>query len=77
MRVIVNNNNLPNRVSLTNTNRIGRVTFNKVAQINNMTLSNLTDVVTTGQQDGDVLVYNSNTNTYIVKTLPRIDCGFF
>lgn len=77
MRVIVNSNNLPNRVNLTNTNRVGRVTFNKVAQINNMTLGNLTDVVTTGQQDGDVLVYNSNTNTYIIKTLPRIDCGLF
>jgi hypothetical protein len=77
MRVIVNNNNLPNRVNLTNTNRIGRVTFNKVAQFNNMSLSNLTDVVTAGQQDGDVLVYNSNTNTYIVKTIPFIDCGFF
>lgn len=77
MRVIVSNNNRPNRVSLNNTNRVGRVTFNKVAQINNMTLGNLTDVVTTGQQDGDVLVYNSNTNTYVIRTLPRIDCGLF
>jgi hypothetical protein len=77
MRVIVNNNNLPNRVSLTNANRIGRVTFNKVAQTTSFSLGNLSDVVTAGQQDGDVLVYNSNTNTYIVRTLPRIDCGLF
>lgn len=77
MRVIVGNNNLANRVSLSNKNRVGRVTFGKIAQLNIATLTQLSDVATTNQQPGDVLVYNSVSNTYEIKTLPRVDGGLF
>lgn len=77
MRVIVGNGNRASRVTLANENRIGRVNFSRVAQLGSVALAQLTDVVTSGQQEGDVLVYNSVTNTYQIKTLPRIDCGFF
>lgn len=77
MRVVVGNGNRANRINLANENRIGRVNFSRVAQLGSVSLGQLTDVVTTGQQEGDVLVYNSVTNTYQIKTIPRIDGGLF
>lgn len=40
-------------------------------------MAELADVVTAGQQDGDVLVYQANTSSYNIKTLPKIDGGIF
>ncbi len=40
-------------------------------------LSQLNDVVTANQADGDVLVYQQNSNNYIIKTLPKADGGSF
>lgn len=65
------------RVVVSNKNNIGRVTFNKVARAASINLSELSDVVTAGKQDGDVLVYQANTNTYNIKTLPKVDGGLF
>lgn len=39
-------------------------------------LKNLTDVITTGAQDGYVLVYQANTNTYTFSPY-IIDDGYF
>jgi hypothetical protein len=58
-------------------NNIGRVTFNKIAKLGSVSITELFDVVTAGQQDGDVLVYQANTSTYNIKTLPKIDGGIF
>lgn len=81
MQIVLNNKSklgtTPNRITVTNVNRIGRVTFGKVAKLGALSLTEIDDVVTTGQQDGDVLVYQANTNTYNIKTLPRIDGGMF
>jgi len=65
------------RVVVSSNNNVGRVTFNKVAQLGSVSLNELSNVVTTGQQDGDVLVYQANTNTYNIKTLPSVDGGLF
>jgi len=65
------------KVVVSNRNNVGRVTFTKIAKVGAIQLSSLTDVNASGQQDGDVLVYNANTNTYIVQTLPKIDGGAF
>lgn len=65
------------RVVVSNKNNVGRVTFGKVAKLGSVSLLDLSDVGTTGQQDGDVLVYQANTSTYNIKTLPKVDGGTF
>ncbi len=65
------------KVVVSNKNNVGRVVFNKIAKVGSVQLSSLTDVNASGQQNGDVLVYNANTNTYIVQTLPKVDGGAF
>jgi hypothetical protein len=65
------------KVTVSNKNNIGRVTFGKIAKVGSIQLSEISDVDLTIKQDGDVLVYQANTNTYVVKTLPKIDGGEF
>jgi len=65
------------KIVVANRNNVGRVTFNKIAKVGSIQLASLTDVNTAGQQNGDVLVYNANTNTYVLQTLPRVDGGAF
>lgn len=81
MKIVVSNKSkistLPNRISVSTNNRIGKVTFGKVASVGSVGLGELYNVVTAGQQDGDVLVYQANTSTYVIKTLPKIDGGTF
>jgi hypothetical protein len=81
MQVIISNKSRltasPSKITVTNNNQIGRVTFEKVARLGSASLGDLGDVVTTGKQDGDILVYQSNTNNYVVKTLPKIDGGTY
>jgi hypothetical protein len=75
MKVVLSQNNL--RVAVANKNNIGRVTFGGVSRIGTLNLTQLGDVSTAGQVDGDVLVYRSATDSYAVTTLPRIDGGSF
>lgn len=65
------------KVVVSSDSRIGRVTFNKVARTGSVKFTDLADVVSTGQTDGSVLVYNANTNIYEVKTLPKVDGGTY
>lgn len=65
------------RVIVSNKNNVGRVTFGKIAKVGSVEFSQIGDVVTTGEQDGDVLVYQANTNTYVVKVLPKVDGGTY
>ena len=65
------------KIVVNNRNNVGRVTFNKIAKVGSIQLTSLTDVDIAGQQNGDVLVYNANTNTYVLQTLPRVDGGAF
>lgn len=75
MKVVLSQNNL--RVAVANKNNIGRITFGGVARVGSISLGQLNDVSTTGQLDGDVLVYQSATDSYAVTTLPKIDGGHF
>jgi hypothetical protein len=75
MKVFLANKTL--KVVVNNNNNLGRVTFNKIAKVGAVQLKNLADVNTSIQQDGDVLVYNSSTDTYVIQTLPKIDGGAF
>lgn len=65
------------RVVVSNKNVIGRVTFGKIAKIGTISLESLSNFDGSNKKDGDVLVYQSNTNTYVIKTLPKIDGGTF
>lgn len=65
------------KIVVNNRNNVGRVTFNKIAKVGSIQLASLTDVDIAGQQNGDVLVYNANTNTYVLQTLPKVDGGAF
>lgn len=74
--VLKNRTGASSTIKVENKNNIGRVTFSRIARISGK-LRDLTDVSIAGQKDGDVLVYNANTNNYIIQTLPRIDGGIF
>lgn len=75
MKVVLSQNNL--RVAIANKNNIGRITFGGISKIGSVNLTQLGDVTTTGQVDGDVLVYKSATNSYAITTLLKIDGGSF
>jgi hypothetical protein len=81
MQVVISNKSkltsAPNRIVVSNNNNIGRVIFNRIANLGSVGLQQLNNVVTTGQQEGDVLVYQANNNTYVIKTLPDVDGGLF
>lgn len=81
MQVIISNKSRltasPSRISVTNNNVVGRVTFQKVAKVASIKLEEIADVTVSGQQEGDVLVYQANTQSYIVKTLPKVDGGTY
>ncbi len=81
MQVVISNrsklNSSPSKITISNLNNVGRVTFGKIAKVGSVGLTDLSDVSTAGQANGDVLVYNSVTNTYQVKTLPKVDGGTY
>jgi hypothetical protein len=57
------------------TNPGNRITIGKGAGLTR--LAQLTDVNTSSKVNNDVLVYDENTETYIFKPIPNIDCGEF
>jgi hypothetical protein len=82
MQVIISNNSklntAPSAITVSNINKVGKVTFGKsIALVGDFNLGQLSDVNTTGQSEGDVLVYNANTTLYEIKTLPKIDGGSY
>ena len=52
------------KVVVSNRNQIGKVNFSKVAK-NITSLADLVDIDISTQQDGYVLAYQANTNSYI------------
>lgn len=52
------------KVVISNRNQIGKVNFSKVAK-NITSLADLVDVDITSQQDGYILSYQANTNSYV------------
>lgn len=65
------------QVTVSTVNKVGKVTFGKIAKVDDISLNQIGDVSAVGQQDGDVLVYQSNTSTYVVQTLPKVDGGTY
>lgn len=77
MQVVVSSKKRIGRIAVTTNTDVGRVTFGKIAKVGSIGLEDIGNVITAGQQDGDVLVYQSNTSTYNIKTLPKVDGGLF
>lgn len=81
MQVVISNksklSSFPSKITVQNVNNVGRTVFGKIAKVGQVSLEDLGNVVTNGKQDGDVLVYQANTNTYNIKTLPNLDGGSF
>jgi hypothetical protein len=81
MKIVVSNNSrissAPSRITVNNVNNVGRVTFGKIAKVGSVQLAELSDVTVSNPQEGEVLVYQANTNTYVVKTLPSLDGGIY
>lgn len=68
------------KVVITQNNPIGKVNFSKVAK-SITALGDLIDVNTSGQQDGYILSYQANTNSYVFiqnqATPVSVDGGFY
>jgi hypothetical protein len=81
MQVVISNksklSSSPSRITVSTVNNVGRATFGKIAKIGSVSLEQLSNVTAEGRKDGDVLVYQANTNTYNIKTLPNLDGGSF
>mgnify|MGYP000355504014 CR=1 FL=1 len=66
------------QVVVTRNNPIGKVNFSKISHLDAaVSMSDITDVVSTGVQTGDILVYNGSTHTYVFQAFPSIDGGTF
>jgi hypothetical protein len=66
------------QVVVTKNNPIGKVNFSKVAHLESaVAMADITDVVATGVQTGDILIYNGTTHKYVFQVFPSIDGGTF
>ena len=53
------------------------VTSVQIAKVPSLTLGQLTDVDTSGTENGETLVYDSVAQKYVVKAIPVIRGGIF
>lgn len=65
------------KVSINNQKRTTVRTVGLSALSQTGKLANLTDVDTTDPDNNETLVYDSTTQTYVIKTLPAIDGGSY
>jgi hypothetical protein len=65
------------KITVKQDNSIGKVTFGKISKVEDLRITNMSDVDTTGQQDGYVLVYNSSQNNYEFRQVESVDGGYF
>ena len=52
------------RIAVTQNNSVGKIVFGKISKVEDLRLSNMSDVDTSIQENDDVLVYDSSTNGY-------------
>ena len=65
------------RIKVSNDNNIGKITFGKISKVENLRLTNMSDVDTSQQQDGFALVYDQPTNKYSFRAIELVDGGYF
>jgi hypothetical protein len=56
---------------------IGKITFGKISKVEDLRITNMSDVDISGQQDGYVLVYNAAQNNYAFRQVQIVDGGYF
>lgn len=79
MRVIISNKSHlgVGQVVINNKSKISKINFSKIAKVGAVGLKDLYDVNHSTEQDGDVLVFSSNTDSYVIETLPKVDGGTY
>ena len=65
------------KITVKNQNDIGKVVFGKISKVEDLRLTNMSDVNTSQQQDGYVLVYDQPTNKYSFRAIEFVDGGSF
>lgn len=65
------------KITVKNQNDVGKVVFGRISKVEDLRLSNMSDVDTSTQQDDDVLVYDSGTNAYTFRPVSLVDGGTF
>jgi hypothetical protein len=66
-----------NRISINKQNRETVRTIGVSTTVPVNKLRNLVDVDSTSLDDGETVVYDSDTNQFIIKELPRVNGGTF
>lgn len=65
------------KITVKNQNDVGKIVFGKISKVEDLRLTNMSDVDTAAQQDGYVLVYNSSQNNYEFRQVAIVDGGYF
>lgn len=67
------------KITVKNQNDVGKIVFGKISKVEDLRITNMSDVDTSGQQDGYVLVYNSSQNNYKFELIEvsSVDGGYF
>ena len=65
------------KITVKNQNDIGKVVFGKISKVEDLRLTNMSDVDISQQQDGYVLVYDQPTNKYSFRAIEIVDGGYF
>jgi hypothetical protein len=65
------------KITVKNQNDVGKVVFGKIAKVEDLRLTNMSDVDISQQQDGYVLVYDQPTNKYSFRAIEIVDGGYF
>jgi len=65
------------KITVKNQNDVGKVVFGKISKVEDLRLSNMSDVDISQQQDGYVLVYDRPTNKYSFRAVEIVDGGYF
>ena len=65
------------KITVKNQNDIGKVVFGKKSKVEDLRLTNMSDVDISQQQDGYVLVYDQPTNKYSFRAIEIVDGGYF
>jgi|LakMenEpi03Aug12_release.lakeMendotaPanAssembly.Ray.scaffolds.fasta_scaffold5553750_1 hypothetical protein len=65
------------KITVRQDNSIGKITFGKISKVEDLRITNMSDVDISGQQDGYVLVYNAAQNNYAFRQVQIVDGGYF
>jgi len=65
------------KITVKNQNDVSKIVFGKISKVEDLRISNMSDVDTSVQQDGYVLVYDQPTNKYTFRAIELVDGGYF